>query len=122
MCELKHNLEVNGFALRTCEFKSQIDDIKVVHRLFNQRKHMKVLDRMNLGNSEIMGLPCDEQQRCWKKVAVKTCLPSTAERINLVTKLGVWDDKIFHRKILFPARPTPKKRKNCLPVGKGFFS
>lgn len=34
--------------MRTCEFKSQIDGIKVVHSLFNQRKHMKVLDRMNL--------------------------------------------------------------------------
>lgn len=63
MSELKHSLEENGFTLRTCEFKSQIGSIKVVHSLFNQRKHMKVLDRMKLGNSEIMGLPCDE--RCW---------------------------------------------------------
>lgn len=67
MSELKHSLEENGFMLRTWEFKSQIDDIKVVHRLFDQGKLMKVLDRMNLDNSEIMGLPCDEQQRCWKK-------------------------------------------------------
>lgn len=28
---------------------------------------MKVLDRMNLGNSEIVSLSCDEQQRCWGK-------------------------------------------------------
>lgn len=67
MSELKHTLEENGFTLRTCEFKSQIDGIKVVQCLFNQRKHMKVLDRMNLDNSKIMGLPCDEQQRCWGK-------------------------------------------------------
>lgn len=67
MPELKYSLEENGFTLRTCEFKSQIDGVKVVHSLLNQRKHMKMLDRMNLGNSEIMGLPCDEQQRCWEK-------------------------------------------------------
>ena len=57
--EFKHSLEENGFTWRTFEFKSQIDGIKVVHNLVNQRKHMKVLDRMNLNNSEIMDLPCD---------------------------------------------------------------
>lgn len=124
MTGLKHSLEENGFALRACEFKSQINGIKVVHCLFNQKKHMKVLDRMNLGNSEIMGLPYDEQQRCWeKKDAVKVCVSSTAERRTLVTKLRVRDDdKIFLRKIPFPARPTPRRRKNCLPMGKHFFS
>lgn len=34
------------------EFKSHIDDIKVVHNLVNSKKHMKVLGRMN--DSEIM--------------------------------------------------------------------
>lgn len=31
MSGLKHSLEENGFTLRTCEFKSQIDGIKVLH-------------------------------------------------------------------------------------------
>lgn len=67
MSELKHSLEENGFTLRTCEFKSQIDDIKVVHRLFNQGKLMKVLDRMNLGNSEIIVYPVMSSRDAGKK-------------------------------------------------------
>ena len=59
MSEFKHSLEQNGFTLRTFEIKSQTDDIKVVHNLVNQRTHMKVLDRMNLNNSEIMDLSRD---------------------------------------------------------------
>jgi len=59
--EFKHNLEENGVTLRTFELKGQIENVKVVHSkyLVNHGKHMKVLDRMNLNNSEIMDLPCD---------------------------------------------------------------
>lgn len=54
---------------------------------------------------------------------VKACMSSAAERRKLVTILKVSDnDKFFNRKIPFPARPTPKRRKNCSPMGKGFFS
>lgn len=54
-------------------FKSQIGSIKVVHSPSKQRKHVKVLHSMNLGNSEVMALPCDEQQRCWgEKDAVQS--------------------------------------------------
>lgn len=57
--EFKYSLEESGFTFKTFEFKSQMDDIKVVHHLVNQRKHMKMLDRMNLNKSEVMDLPSD---------------------------------------------------------------
>lgn len=56
-----------------------------------------------------------------KKKKVKACVSSAAVRRKLATKLKISDDgKICNRKIPFPARLAPKRRKNCPPTGKGF--